>query len=99
MVNFLTVEDSLQLAAGFFNDVTYKINGAVILELKAVEQIQKVHDAQLLNYLKATGIRIGLIVNFRHPKAEIKRMVLDLPKGTTPIVATSRRHNSLCMSV
>jgi hypothetical protein len=34
-----------------------------------------------LNYLKATGIKVGLLVNFRHPKAEIKRLVLDLPEG------------------
>lgn len=53
----------------------------VIVELKTVEQLDKIHDAQLLNYLKATGIQVGLLVNFKHPKAEIKRMVLDLPEG------------------
>ena len=35
----------------------------------------------LLNYLKATGIKVGLLVNFKTPKAEIKRMVLNLPEG------------------
>jgi len=34
--------------------------------------------AQILNYLKATVIKIGLLVNFKHPKAEIKRMVIGL---------------------
>jgi len=34
--------------------------------------------AQILNYMKATGIQVGLLVNFKHPKAEIKRMVLGL---------------------
>jgi GxxExxY protein len=53
----------------------------VIIELKTVENIDKIHEAQLLNYLRATGIRVGLLVNFKHPKAEIKRMVLDLPEG------------------
>ena len=53
----------------------------VIVELKAVERIKKVHQAQLLNYLKATGMKVGLLVNMRYPKAEIKRMVLDLPEG------------------
>jgi len=53
----------------------------VIVELKTVESLDKVHEAQLLNYLKATGVRVGILVNFRHPKAEIKRMVLDLPEG------------------
>jgi GxxExxY protein len=53
----------------------------VIVELKTVEKFDKVHEAQLMNYLKASGIQIGLLVNFKHPKAEIKRMVLNLPEG------------------
>ena len=53
----------------------------VIVELKTVEKLDKVHEAQLLNYLKATGMQVGLLVNFKHPKAEIKRMVLNLPEG------------------
>ena len=53
----------------------------VIVELKTVEELEKIHEAQLLNYLKATQIQIGLLVNFKHPKAEIKRMVLDLKEG------------------
>lgn len=53
----------------------------VILELKAVEKIQKVHEAQIINYLKATGIKIGLLVNFKHPKEEIGRYVFRCPKG------------------
>jgi GxxExxY protein len=53
----------------------------VIVELKTVESLGKIHEAQLLNYLKATGIQLGLLVNFTHPKAEIKRMVLDLPES------------------
>ncbi|HID28445.1 MAG TPA: GxxExxY protein [Desulfobacterales bacterium] len=57
------------------------VEDAVILELKAVEQIQKIHEAQLLNYLKATGVHVGLLINFKHPKAEIKRFVLNLPEG------------------
>ena len=52
----------------------------VILELKTVERLEKIHEAQLLNYLRATGIQIGILINFRHTKAEIKRMVIDLPE-------------------
>jgi GxxExxY protein len=52
----------------------------VIVELKTVENLDKVHEAQLLNYLKATGLHVGLLVNFKHKKADIKRMVLDLPE-------------------
>ena len=53
----------------------------VIIELKTVENLDKIHEAQLLNYLNATGIKVGLLVNFKNPKAEIKRMVLNLPEG------------------
>ena len=53
----------------------------VILELKTVDRLDRIHEAQLLNYLRATGIQVGLLVNFRHPKAEIKRMVLDLSEN------------------
>ena len=48
--------------------------GQIILELKAVKAIAPEHQAQMLNYLKATGHRLGLIINFsHHPKAEIER--------------------------
>lgn len=57
------------------------VEKCVILELKAVDQLQKVHEAQLINYLKATGLNVGLLINFKHPKADIKRFVLDLPEG------------------
>lgn len=53
----------------------------VIVELKTVERFDNVHKAQLLNYLKASGIKVGLLINFKHPKVEIKRMVLDFPEG------------------
>jgi GxxExxY protein len=58
------------------------VEGKVILELKTVERLEKIHEAQLLNYLRATGIKIGILVNFKHAKAEIKRMVLDLPENS-----------------
>ena len=58
----------------YFADIV--VEDTVIIELKAVESLQKIHEAQLLNYLKATKYQIGLLVNFTHPKAEIKRFVL-----------------------
>jgi len=57
------------------------VENKVIVELKAVEKLTNLHEAQLLNYLKATGIKVGLLVNFQGPKAEIKRMVLNMPEG------------------
>ena len=56
------------------------VEDQVIIELKTVGKIEKIHEAQLLNYLKATGIKVGLLVNFKNTKADIKRMVLDLPE-------------------
>lgn len=47
----------------------------VILELKAAKAIDKIHQAQLINYLRATGIQTGLILNFGTPRLGIKRMV------------------------
>lgn len=50
--------------------------GAIIVELKAVKDLLPEHRAQVLNYLKATQFRIGLLVNFgSHPKAVIERIV------------------------
>ena len=57
------------------------VEDEVIVELKTVENLDRSHEAQLLNYLKATGFHVGLLVNFKHKKADIKRMVLDLPEG------------------
>lgn len=56
------------------------VEDTVILELKAVDQLQKVYEAQLLNYLKATGMHVGLLINFKHPKTDIRRFVLNLPE-------------------
>ena len=53
----------------------------VIVELKTVDNLNRNHEAQLLNYLKATGIPIGLLVNFKNSKVEIKRMVWNLPEN------------------
>ena len=47
-----------------------------IVELKTVDKLDNNHEAQLLNYLKATGLHIGLLVNFKNSKADIKRMSL-----------------------
>lgn len=54
------------------------VEDGVIVEIKTVENLDRIHEAQLFNYMKATGIQVGLLVNFKHPKADIKRMVLNL---------------------
>ena len=67
-----------QIVVEYFADLL--VEDQVIIELKTVNRIEKIHEAQLLNYLKATGINVGLLVNFKSRKAEIKRLVLDLPE-------------------
>jgi len=67
-----------QIVGEYFADLL--VEDQVIIELKTVDKIEKIHEAQLLNYLKASGIKVGLLVNFKSKKAEIKRMVLDLPE-------------------
>jgi GxxExxY protein len=54
------------------------VEGLVLVELKAVRALDEIHVAQCLNYLKATGLRVALLINFAKPKIEIKRVVLDL---------------------
>ena len=58
----------------YFADIV--VERQIIIEIKAIVSLQKIHEAQLLNYLKATGYKVGLLVNFAYPKAEIKRFVL-----------------------
>jgi GxxExxY protein len=49
----------------------------IIIEIKAVKDIAAEHKAQLINYLKATNFRLGLLVNFgSHPKVQIERFAL-----------------------
>ena len=49
----------------------------IVLELKAVEKLTKEHYAQVFNYLKVTGLKLGIIVNFGHyPDLEYKRIVI-----------------------
>jgi len=48
----------------------------VLLELKAIRDLRPEHEAQLINYLRATQTPLGLLVNFGQPRVQIKRMVL-----------------------
>ena len=49
------------------------VEDSVVVELKAVKAFDDVHFAQCINYLKATGMQICLLINFGQPKIEIKR--------------------------
>ena len=58
----------------FLADLT--VNGCVLLELKAISTLDKVHDGQVLNYLRATDFEVGLLLNFG-PKPQFKSFLLD----------------------
>jgi GxxExxY protein len=58
----------------YFADIV--VEKRVILELKAQQQLHQASKAQLLNYLKATGLHLGMLINFSFPKASVKRVVL-----------------------
>lgn len=53
----------------------FMIAGALILEIKALRSLTQNHEAQLMNYLQATGITVGLLLNFGTPKLGVKRIV------------------------
>ncbi|MFZ0927609.1 MAG: GxxExxY protein [Syntrophobacteraceae bacterium] len=69
-------------------DVTYKeaalgryycdliVEKAIIVELKAIDRLNPIHVGQLLNYMKAGGIHVGLLFNFGRPRLEYRRVLL-----------------------
>ena len=54
------------------------VDELVLVEIKTVRALDDVHSAQCLNYLKATGHHLCLLINFAKPRVEIRRIVLDL---------------------
>ncbi len=69
----LTVQFRGHVVGEFYPDLL--VEDRLIIELKSVKTLTSEHEAQLLNYLKATGIKVGLLVNFGKAKLEWKRMV------------------------
>lgn len=63
-----------QVVGQYYPDLVAE--GLVIVEIKAVRELAPEHEAQLLNYLKATDIEVGLLLNFG-PKPQVKRKVYD----------------------
>lgn len=52
------------------------LDDAVIVEVKSVEKIDDIHRAQLINYLRISGMRVGLLIDFSRPKLEYERFVV-----------------------
>jgi len=66
----------IRLDCGYRIDIL--VENKLILELKSVEEIKGIHEAQLLTYMKLAGVKIGLLINFNNTKLKdgIKRFVL-----------------------
>ena len=56
--------------------VDFEIEGKVLVELKEVSELSDIHRAQLISYLRAAGLRIGLLINFAQVKLQIKRVIV-----------------------
>jgi len=62
-----------QVIGSFIADLI--VERVLVVELKALKQLSSEHEAQVMNYLKASGLGVGLLLNFGAPKLEIRRIV------------------------
>jgi len=69
----ISVKYKNKIVGNYYADLL--VNEQVIVEIKAVKTLNEIHQAQLLNYLKATNLKLGLLINFGSPRVQIKRMV------------------------
>ena len=74
----ITVHYDEQVMGEFVADII--VEDEVILELKSVTRVVKAHEVQLVNYLTATKMDVGLIINFGEKRVEIRRKVRQLPE-------------------
>jgi len=69
----ITVFYEKQIVGEFIADIL--VEDAIIVELKSVRQLSKIHEMQLVNYLVATQKDLGLLINFGEEKVEVRRKV------------------------
>ncbi len=83
------VYKEVQLDIGYRLDLL--VDGKVVVELKTVEQLLPIHEAQLLSYLRLSGCTVGLLINFNVPvlRQGVRRLVNHFPEG-----CSSRRRRS-----
>jgi len=78
----VSVEYKGEEVGTYFADLL--VEKKVIIEVKALDSLSAVHEAQVINYLKASGLQVGLLLNFASPKLEYKRLVLSRSKQNIP---------------
>ncbi len=71
------------------------VEGTVIVEIKTVEKLEKLHEAQLLNYLKGTGIQVGLLFNMKSQTVDIGDWIWICPKGMRKSICVNRRESAV----
>ncbi|MBN1795885.1 MAG: GxxExxY protein [Sedimentisphaerales bacterium] len=72
----ITVKYEEEIVGEFKADLL--VEDEIIVELKSVRNLSTIHEAQLVNYLVATGKSLGLLINFNEKKVDVKRKVRDL---------------------
>ena len=74
----ITVKYKDTVVGDYFADVV--VEDIIIVELKALDKLNDIHELQIKNYLKATGIEVGLLINFGK-SVEVKRKYVQNPEG------------------
>jgi len=72
----------------------YVAEGLLIVELKCVDCFSNLHMAQCINYLKASGLKLALLINFQKPKVEWRRVVYSRPFASTRGPGNTTRRSS-----
>jgi len=70
--NFVLFNYAINIIVEYYSDII--VDEKIIVEVKAVKDTIPIHEVQLLNYLKATGLEIGLLINFGY-SAAVKRKI------------------------
>ena len=83
-----------QCAGELFADIP--VENAVVIELQCVERLGNEQLAQCLNYLRASGMEICLLINFQKPTVEWKRIVSALPSVSNPVASNSAAARGKC---
>ena len=74
----VSVEYKGEVVGTYFADLL--VEEKVIIEVKAIDSLSAVHQGQVINYLKASGLQVGLLLNFASRKLQYKRLVLSRSK-------------------
>lgn len=59
-----------------YDKIDFDVESKVLVELKAVTELNQIHNAQMISYLKSSGRKVGLIINFANMSLEIKRIIV-----------------------